>query len=167
MNQGATGSGPATMYLTDKEEGMSCICAANIMYPRLSVPAKMGGKELVQKLTCPYPALPVVNDNQEVIGIVSEYDILNAIKEGRTVHEFSAETIMSCGHAEHGVCSTPVTVQPDALIEDVACLMFCTNFTILPVVDGQKLVGILTRKSIINAMTEQGYWHEASFQKRV
>jgi CBS domain-containing protein len=140
--------------------------AKEIMYPRVSVPAKMNGQELVQKLMCPYPGLPVVNENQEVIGIVSEYDVLNALREGRTIHEFSAESIMSCGHSEHGVCSSPVTVPGDAPIEDIADLMFALSFTVLPVVEGKRLVGLITRKSIINAMAEKGFWHEHEFRKR-
>jgi CBS domain-containing protein len=140
--------------------------AKDIMYPRVSVPAKMSGHELVQKLMCPYPGLPVINEKQEVIGIVSEYDVLNALREGRTIHEFSAESLMSCGHAEHGVCSSPVTVQADAPIEDIADLMFALGFTVLPVVSGKCLIGLITRKSIINAMTEKGFWHEHEFKKR-
>lgn len=143
------------------------LTARDIMHPRVSLPAKMSGQEVVEKLMCPYPALPVVNDNLEVIGIVSEYDILDAIKERRTIHEFSAESIMSCGHAEHDVCATPVTVTTDTPIDKIVDIMYSSNFTILPVVEKKKLVGIISRKNVINAMAEQGFWKEHEFQKRV
>ena|SRR3989338_3531075 len=146
---------------------MSCVVAKDIMHPRVSLPAKEKGIELLKKLMCPYPALPVVNDNLEVIGIVSEYDILDALKEGRTIHEFSAESVMSCGHAEHEVCSTPVTVTSDTPIEDIVEIMYSLRFSILPVVKNKKLVGIISRKNIINAMAEQGFWPEHEFKKRV
>jgi len=146
---------------------MSCIRAKDIMHPRVSLPSKMKGEELVERLMCGYPALPVVNDNLEVIGIVSEYDVLAAVKEGRTVHEFSAETLMNCGHAEHDVCSTPVTVTPDTPIEDIVEIMYSLRFSILPVVDNKKLVGIISRKNIINALAEKGFWPEHEFKKRV
>jgi CBS domain-containing protein len=146
---------------------MSCVIAKDIMHPRVSLPAKEKGIELLKKLMCPYPALPVVNDNLEVIGIVSEYDILDALKEGRTIHEFSAESVMSCGHAEHEVCSTPVTVTSDTPIEDIVEIMYSLGFSILPVVKNKKLVGIISRKNIINAMAEQGFWPEHEFKKRV
>lgn len=145
---------------------MSCIRARDIMYPRVSIPAKMRGDEVVQKLTCPYPALPVTNDDFEVVGIVSEHDLLTAVREGRTIHEFSAESIMSCGHPDHGVCSKPVTVSADTAIEDIASLLFSERFTVLPVVQDKMLVGLITRKSVINAMSEKGYWHEMDFRKR-
>ncbi|MEF9426507.1 MAG: CBS domain-containing protein [Candidatus Mariimomonas ferrooxydans] len=141
--------------------------AKDIMHPRVSLTVKEKGDVLLKKLMCPYPALPVVNENLEVKGIVSEYDILYALKEGRTIHEFSAESVMSCGHAEHGVCETPVTITPDTPIENVVELMYSKNFSILPVVENKKLVGIISRKNIINAMAEEGFWHEHEFQKRV
>jgi len=148
---------------------MSCICAKDIMHPRLSLPAKEKGEELVKKLTCGYPGLPVVDDNLKVIGVVTEFDVLDALKEGRTIHEFSAETIMSCGHTEHeGACKSPITVTPDTTIEDIVEVMFANHISVLPVVDnGSKLVGIIGRKNIINAMAEKGFWHEHEFKKRV
>lgn len=145
---------------------MSRITAREIMHPRVSLPASMKGQELVEKLMCGYPGLPVVNDNLEVLGVVSEYDILDALKEGRTIHEFSAETLMSCGHAEHEVCDIPVTVTPQTPIEKIIDLMHDQNLDILPVVEGKKLVGIISRKNIINAVAEQGFWPEHEFQIR-
>jgi len=145
---------------------MSCILAKDIMHPRVSLPAKMRGEELIEKLMCPYPALPVVNDDLAVLGIVSEYDVLSAIREGRTVHEFSAESLMTCGHAEHGVCETPVTVLPQTTIEDIVDLFYYRHLTILPVVENRKLVGIISRKNIVNALVEKGFWAEHEFQKR-
>jgi len=149
---------------------MSCIKAKDIMHPRVSLPAKMKGSELVEKLMCSYPALPVVNDNREVIGIVSEYDVLSAIKEGRTVNEFSAESLMSCGHAEHeGICNAPISVATDSPIEDIVNIFYqnSSSLSILPVVEKKKLVGIISRKNIVNALAEKGFWKEHEFKKRV
>lgn len=146
---------------------MSCIAAKDIMHPRVSLPAKMAGLELIEKLMSPYPALPVVDDNLHVLGVVSEYDILTALKEGRTVHEFSAESLMTCGHAEHGACDRPVTVMPQTVIEDIVDLFIHRNLTVLPVVENGKLVGIITRKNIINTLAEKGLWPEHEFRKRV
>lgn len=147
---------------------MSCITARDIMHPRLSLPQKAAGPDVIKKLLSEYPALPVINENEEVVGIVSEYDILDAVKEGRTVHEFSAESIMSCGHADHtDVCTEPITVSPDTTIEDIVEIFFGQRISIIPVVDNKKLVGLIGRKSIINAMAEEGFWKEHEFQKRV
>lgn len=149
---------------------MSCIRAKDIMHPRVSLPSKLKGEELVEKLMCSYPALPVVNDKREVIGIVSEYDVISAVKEGRTIHEFSAESIMTCGHAEHeGVCARPVTIAADTPIEEIVDLFYenSSTLSVLPVVEKKKLVGIISRKNIVNALAEKGFWKEHEFKKRV
>jgi CBS domain-containing protein len=146
---------------------MACV-AKEIMHPKVSLPAKEKGDVLLKKLMSPYPALPVVNDKQEVIGIVSEYDVLDALKEGRTIHEFSAESLMSCGHAEHGVCATPITVGHKTPLKEIVNLLYSKHISVLPVVDeNKKLIGIISRKNIVNALTEEGFWHKHEFKKRV
>jgi predicted transcriptional regulator len=87
---------------------MTSIFAKDIMHPRVSLYVKDNGLDVVKKLMGNYPALPVVNDNLEVVGIVSEYDVLDALKEKRTIHEFSAESVMSCGHASMGPARSPL-----------------------------------------------------------
>ena len=148
---------------------MATLKAKDIMHPRVSILAKEGGDKLVRKMMTSYPALPVVNDDLEVIGTISDSDILDAVREGRTIHEFSAETVMNCGHAEHhqNVCRTPVTVKTDASIKEIVDLMYSEHLSILPVVEGKKLVGMISRKNIINAMSEKDLWPEVDFQKRV
>jgi CBS domain-containing protein len=150
-----------------KEVVMTRLVAKDIMFPRVSLYAKEKGSELVKKLMINCPALPVVNDNLEVIGIVSDYDVLDALNEKRTVHEFSAESLMSCGHAEHGVCTEPLTISANMLIDDIVNTLYKERVSILPVVDEKKkLVGIITRKGIINAITELGVWPDVEFRKR-
>jgi CBS domain-containing protein len=146
----------------------TCRTARDIMHPRVTLQAQDAGEDVVKKLMSPYPALPVVNENSEVVGIVSEYDVLSALAEGRTIHEFSAETIMSCGHAAHTdePCKTPVTVTPVMSIIKVVETFIAHNVTILPVVDNKKLVGIISRKNIINAVAEKGFWRGAELKKR-
>jgi CBS-domain-containing membrane protein len=147
---------------------MTSIFAKDIMHPRVSLSVKDKGLDVVKKLMGNYPALPVVNDNLEVVGIVSEYDVLDALKEKRTIHEFSAESVMSCGHAEHGTCTEPLTITATTPIDDIVNTLYKERVSILPVVDEKKkLVGIITRKNIITAVAELGFWPESEFRKRV
>jgi CIC family chloride channel protein len=145
---------------------MTRLLARDIMHPRMSLYLKDRGSELVRKLTSGYPALPVVNDNLELVGIVSEYDVLKAIGERKTLSEFSAETVMTCGHAEHGACGTPVFVKPDATMNDIIELFSKEKVSMLPVVENKKLIGIIPRKSILYAITERDFWPEAEFLKK-
>jgi CBS domain-containing protein len=148
---------------------MKGLCARDVMHPRASLPAKMAGLELIEKLTGVYPALPVVNDALEIVGIVSEHDVLQAVKAGRTIHEFSAESLMTCGHAAHGACGTPVAVEPDAALDDVVNLFLGngSSLSVLPVVSKKKLVGVIARKNLMVALAERGFWPEHEFQKRL
>jgi len=148
---------------------MANLTAKDIMHPRVSIPANESGEGVVKRLTGYYPALPVVTDDMRVIGTVSDVDILDAVRERRTIHEFSAESIMSCGHAEHkgNVCKSPITVKSDTPINEVVDLMYTNDLSVLPVVEGKKLIGMISRKNIINAMAEKGFWPEEEFQKRV
>ena len=148
---------------------MTKLTAKDIMHPRMSVPAKESGDGVVKRLMGYYTALPVVTDDMEVIGTVSEVDILDAVREGRTIHEFSAESIMSCGHAEHknGICKSPITVNSSVTINEIVDLMYENDLSILPVVDGKKLIGMISRKDLMVAMAEKGFWPEEDFKKRV
>lgn len=148
---------------------MRMLCAQDVMHPRASLPAKMAGPELIERLMGVYPALPVVNDKLEVLGVVSEFDVLQAVKEGRTIHEFSAESLMTCGHPEHGSCGTPVSVSPDSPVDDIVDLFLGngSSLSVLPVVSKKKLVGIIARKNLMVALAEKGFWPEHEFQKRL
>jgi CBS domain-containing protein len=81
-------------FRSRKAADMIRLVAKDIMFQRVSLYANDKGSELVNKLMINYPALPVVNDDLEVIGIVSDYDVLDALNEKRTVHEFSAASLM-------------------------------------------------------------------------
>ncbi|MDA8325518.1 MAG: CBS domain-containing protein [Nitrospiraceae bacterium] len=150
---------------------MPAMTAKDIMHPRLSLPQKEPGHSMVNKLLSSYPGLPVVNEEDQVVGIVTEYDVFDALMNNRTVHEFSAESIMGCGHMEHeGVCNEPRCVSQDTPVDKVLEIMYKEKLSILPVVKddkGRKLVGIIARKNIISALAERNFWPEHEFQKRV
>jgi CBS domain-containing protein len=147
---------------------MTTLHAKDIMHPRLSLDIRDNGVSLVKKLLAGYPGLPVINDKREVVGIVTEDDVLDALKEKRTLHEFSAESLMGCGHAEHGVCKTPLTISVDASINEVVDTFHKEGVPILPVIDNKKrLIGIISRKNIMTAIVEEGFWPQTEFQKRV
>lgn len=134
--------------------------AKDIMHPRCSIMAKERGEELIRKMLCEYPALPVINEGLEVLGVVSEHDILFALKEGKTIHEFDAETVMT---------SPALTVTTDTPVDQIMEMMVSKQLTMVPVVakGNSQLVGIISRKNIINATTEYGFWPEHEFKKRV
>ena len=54
------------------------------------------GRDLAIKLLSGmYSGLPVVDDKGKVVGVVSEFDLLKAIRDGKALEQVKAEDIMS------------------------------------------------------------------------
>lgn len=86
-------------------------------------------------------AVPVTDEDGAVIGLISEYDLL--ARRGKTARE-----IMSPGI---------VSVTEDADVDDVRFLLIRRKIRRVPVVAGQKLVGIVSRSDIVRQMAVQWY----------
>lgn len=87
-----------------------------------------------------YGSLPVVDEEGTLVGIVTEYDLLQAMLEGRDLRKILAAEIMS---------PHPVTVTEDQTLAQVAELFQDRYVTRVPVVQNNKLVGILARRDLL------------------
>lgn len=97
-----------------------------------------------------YGSLPVVEADGTLAGIVSEYDLLQAMIEGRDLRKILAVEIMS---------AHPVTVTEDQTLPQVAELFQDRYMTRVPVVRNKKLVGILARRDLLYGyMKASQYW---------
>jgi len=86
-------------------------------------------------------SLVVVSGTGEVIGIVTERDILiDVVATGKSADDLKVEDIMT---------KELVTVSPDNSLEEAADLMTKNKIKKLPVVVGGKLVGIVTATDLI------------------
>jgi CBS domain-containing protein len=97
-----------------------------------------------------FGSLPVVDSDGALIGIVSEYDLLQAMIEGRDLRKILATEIMS---------AHPVSVTEDQTLAQVADLFQDRYITRVPVVRNQKLVGILARRDLLfGYLKASKYW---------
>jgi len=97
-----------------------------------------------------FGSLPVVEQDGKLVGIVSEYDLLQAMLDGRDLRKLLAVEIMS---------SSPVTVTEDQTLAHVADLFQDRYLTRVPVVRNNKLVGILARRDLLfGYMKASKYW---------
>ena len=87
-----------------------------------------------------YGSLPVVDDDMNLIGIVSEYDLLGVLLKKRDEKTIKAEDIMT---------KNPITVEEDTSIFDVIKTLEGHKLIRVPVVKGSRLVGILTRRDVL------------------
>lgn len=77
--------------------------------------------------------LPVVNNNNIVMGVVTEYDIIS--KEGQRVGDIMTRGVIS--------------VTPDTELEDVGHILVHERIKRLPVLDQGRLVGIVSRADLV------------------
>ena len=92
-----------------------------------------------------YSGLPVVDDKGKVVGVVSEFDLLKAIKEGKKLEQITAEDIMS---------KKPICVTENTTVEEIIDLMMKHNIIRVPVVRNDNLVGVISRCDILSNIVE-------------
>lgn len=88
---------------------------------------------------------PVINDAEEVIGFLSEQDLLDKLVK---VSYFCQDThiVGDCMYKE------VLSVSPDMTIIDLAGMMKVGKPKVYPVIDNKKLVGIITRRDVLRAI---------------
>lgn len=97
-----------------------------------------------------FGSLPIVESDGTLVGIVSEYDLLQAMIEGRDLRKILATEIMS---------AHPVTVTEDQTLAQLADLFQDRYITRVPVVRNTKLVGILARRDLLfGYLKASKYW---------
>ena len=97
----------------------------------------------------------LVMEGETLSGIVTERDVLKVVGAGQDPKSVSLRDIMT---------SDPVTIEPDASIQDAARIMFDKWFRHLPVTtsDG-KVVGIISMRDLLTLLS-QGMEEPAQLQ---
>lgn len=94
--------------------------------------------------------MPVVDRDRELVGLVSQRDLLrNALIEQQDVPIFVEDVLLQ--HLLVGdMMNTGVeAIEPDTEIGEAARIMFENKYGCLPVVEGRRLVGILTEADFV------------------
>ncbi len=115
--------------------------------------------------------LPVVDENDRVLGVITELDmivrntrfkvpnfimILDSIIYLETPQHFRERLEHMLGVTAKDIMSKPaVTIAPDATIEELAGLMVDRRKNPIPVVENERLVGIISRSDIIRLMARE------------
>ena len=105
--------------------------------------------------------LPVVDDAGRLVGIVTDRDIRSAIL-GPAIAEYASTAERGRLRAlakdlddvqvSHVMTWGALTTGPDALVAQAAAVMADARVGCLPVVEGRRLVGILTEHDVVKAL---------------
>lgn len=106
-------------------------------------------KEIIALLSeTKFHGVPVVNEEREIIGIVTERDVLQALFLNKEEDGTLVKDIMS---------KDVVTAEKSAFVVAVAKAMLNKDVTRIPITEESgKLVGIITQHDIIRKMLESG-----------
>jgi len=88
--------------------------------------------------------VPVVNENKELIGIVSIRDLLAHLSNAAASHFVPIKEVMN---------SSVVTVTPDTDLKEVAQKLIVHNIGCVPVVEGKTLVGLISERDFLKLLT--------------
>jgi CBS domain-containing protein len=95
-----------------------------------------------------YSSLPVVDDNGYVVGIISEFDILKAIRAGRKLEEVTAGDVMT---------RDPYCVDVGTPVEELIDVMTQKHLLRVPVIKDGRLAGTISRHNILDSLTYHEY----------
>ena len=125
-------------------KGMKTVKAADIMTTNVVTASKdmVLTDVIALLLRWHISALPVVDDDKNILGIVSEIDLVNMTLDGNardtTVAEVMAKNIISFG--------------PEAELAEMVQSFSKNHLRRVPIVDGTKVIGIVSRRDILREM---------------
>lgn len=100
--------------------------------------------------------IPVVDSQQELIGILSQRDIVGAALFSKESLPFSQVRDYLRNTRVGEVMSRGVeTTEPDEELREAGLKLLENKFGCLPVVEGQKLIGILTESDFVRLVCNQ------------
>jgi CBS domain-containing protein len=88
-----------------------------------------------------FGSVPIVDDHQHLLGIVSEYDLLHAIKEKKSLLGVCARDVMT---------PDPVTVTPETPAMEIIERLEGKHLIRMPVINEEgKLLGVVARRDVL------------------
>ena len=100
---------------------------------------------VVHILSGSFSGLPVINEFNKLVGIVAELDILDAILQGKDLETTRVFEIMN---------KDVPTAGGDTPVMEIAKIMKDKNLVRFPIMEGEKLVGIVARCDILRGLMQ-------------
>ncbi len=94
--------------------------------------------------------LPVADEKGKLIGILSTNDVLKAYGRKVPTLQRADEAMLNANITIFDLMTQdPISVPPDTTLKEAARLLSTNNIQSLPVVEGEKVVGIVTSRDLI------------------
>ena len=103
---------------------------------------------LLQILAGQYSGMPVIDEENRVVGVISEFDLLRSIRKGDRLEDVRVKELMS---------TEPITTDVHASPSSVIDMMVQKNIIRLPVVENGKLIGVISRSDLLMAYYNSDY----------
>lgn len=121
--------------------------ARELMNPRVVTASRGTNVEILarQLLSEQLSGLPVVEPDGEVVGVVTEFDLLKALQGGKDLKSLKAGEIMT---------TPPLCIVEDTSLVQILQKMIDHKVIRLPVVRNRKLVGVISRADILSQLVD-------------
>ncbi|EOH86617.1 CBS and ACT domain-containing protein [Enterococcus pallens] len=111
--------------------------------------------------------LPVI-DNGKLVGLITEGTIQEALPSKATsLSVYEANYLLNKTVVADVMIKDVKTIQPKAQLEDAVYTMRKNNIAVLPVLDNDQLVGIITNNDIFDAFLKLAGYHEGGSRIQV
>jgi acetoin utilization protein AcuB len=105
---------------------------------------------------CACRRLPVVDEDRRLVGIITDRDVRLALNSPLVLRErWQDDMLVTQTTIEVCMTPDPVTIAPDAPLADVIDVLLEHKISGLPVVDGDRLVGIITVTDLLIAFRDE------------
>jgi CBS domain-containing protein len=95
-----------------------------------------------------FGAVPVIDGQRKLAGIVSEHDLLAAIDDGHRLDALTAGDIMT---------GNPYSVRPETTLGALVHVLRASDLVRVPVVDAEdRLIGIIARRDVLRTYLSNG-----------
>ena len=95
-----------------------------------------------------FGSVPIVDNKQRLVGVVSEYDLLTSLKRGHKWSDVMARDIMA---------PNPYSIRPETNVATLVHVLLTSDLIRAPVVDKDNmLIGIVARRDILRAYLNYG-----------
>jgi CBS domain-containing protein len=134
------------------------ISAWHVMREKIHVGPDTTAREVAMKIiSSGLAAMPVVDNNREILGVVSENAILDAIREERDLEQIAASTIM---------VPAPIITDADTPTKELINLLLKSCCSVVTVVKDNKYVGVVSRHMLMDIFTSPHYTRFAAKDRK-